>query len=332
MPYKERLKSGNSRKRKKAEYKVTNWSQYNQSLRKRGKISLYFPKGNIEFQFINDEPYERGLSGRLATYKHAYIEFIYILYRLFGWGLRQISGYVEDLWAIHGFKIPVPSFGHLSDLFATVPIRIRVFCRNIRKRIESGEEIDLIADSTGLRFGKASHWYETKYNKSCNNRPWKKLHISMDTAMNIHEAIITNNDIADIEVVDELIPDNLNVSSFIADGGYYSSQKVEQLYQAGITPVIPPPSNAVGDLKNPTSWHNKIVQYIKEKGTIYAFHKKYSYGRRDLAESQNSRIKRCIGNALLTQRVESQIREGRMIANIINLWNLFGQCNSVKIG
>ena len=86
------------------------------------------------------------------------------------------------------------------------------------------------------------------------------------------------------------------------------------------------------DQQNPTSWHNKIVQYIKTKATVYAFHKKYGYGKRDLAESQNSRIKRCIGTSLLTQRKPSQINEGKVIANIINLWNSFGQCNSVKIG
>ncbi len=67
---------------------------------------------------------------------------------------------------MQGLKLPVPSFGHLSDLFAAVPIKIKLFCQNIRRRIASGEEIDLIADSTGLRFGKASHWYETKYNRS----------------------------------------------------------------------------------------------------------------------------------------------------------------------
>jgi len=173
MPYKVRLKSGNPRKREKAKYGITNWSQYNQSLKNRGKISLYFPKGDIACQFVNELPYEKGISGRLTTYKQPYIEFIYILYRLFGWGLRQITGYIEDLWETQGLKLPVPSFGHLSDLFAMVPIKIKQFCQNIRRRIESGEEIDLIADSTGLRFGKASNWYETKYNKSCNNRPWK---------------------------------------------------------------------------------------------------------------------------------------------------------------
>ncbi len=332
MPYKERIKTGERRKRPKAQYKVTNWSEYNRSLRDRGKISLYFPKGDIESIFINESPYEQGLSGRAATYKPAYVEFIYMLYRIFGWGLRQISGYVEDLWKAQGIKIPVPSFGHLSDLFATVSIKIKLFCNKARNRIELGEEIDLIADSTGLRFGKASHWYETKYNKSCNNRPWKKLHISMDTSMNIHESIVTDYNIADIEVTSELIPDDLNINSFIADGGYYDIDKVEQLYQAGIIPVIPPPSHAVVDLQKPKSWHSQIVQYIKDKGSVYAFHKKYGYSKRALVESQNSRIKRCIGNSLLTQKANSQITEGKVMANIINLWNSFGQCNSVKIG
>ena len=68
MPYKERLKSGNPRKRAKAKYRITNWSQYNQSLKNRGKISLYFPKGDIAVQFINEEPYEKGISGRHITY------------------------------------------------------------------------------------------------------------------------------------------------------------------------------------------------------------------------------------------------------------------------
>jgi hypothetical protein len=29
--------------------------------------------------------------------------------------------------------------------------------------------------------------------------------------------------------------------------------------------------------KTNTQWHDKIVQYIKEKGTVYAFHEKYGY-------------------------------------------------------
>ena len=36
--------------------------------------------------------------------------------------------------------------------------------------------------------------------------------------------------------------------------------------------------------KTNAQWHDKIVQYIKEKGTVYAFHKKYGYG---VSVSQN---------------------------------------------
>lgn len=78
--------------------------------------------------------------------------------------------------------------------------------------------------------------------------------------------------------------------------------------------------------------HDKIVQYIKDKGSVYAFHKKYNYGSRALVESQISRIKRCIGSSLQTQKIESQKREGVIIANIINQWNAFGRCESVRVG
>jgi len=79
-------------------------------------------------------------------------------------------------------------------------------------------------------------------------------------------------------------------------------------------------------------WHDKIVQYIKEKGSVYAFHKKYNYGKRALVESQISRIKRCIGSSLLTQKAASQKQEGKIIANIINKWNSLDRCISLKIG
>ena len=41
---------------------------------------------------------------------------------------------------------------------------------------------------------------------------------------------------------------------------------------------------------------------------------------------------RCIGSSLLTERDNSKKAEGVIIGNIINLWNSFGQCESVKIG
>src|SRR6202166_2469625 len=89
MPYKARLKQGEPRKRKKPGYRVTNARAYNQSLRKRGMISLYVPGGDLKAQFINAKVRTPGVSGREPTYTTAYIELIYTFYRLFGWGMRH---------------------------------------------------------------------------------------------------------------------------------------------------------------------------------------------------------------------------------------------------
>jgi hypothetical protein len=52
---------------------VTNARAYNQSLRKRGMISLYVPDGDLKAQFINAKVRTPGVSGREPTYTAAYI-------------------------------------------------------------------------------------------------------------------------------------------------------------------------------------------------------------------------------------------------------------------
>ncbi|WP_338112011.1 transposase [Rickettsia asembonensis] len=160
----------------------------------------------------------------------------------------------------------------------------------------------MILDSTGLRFNTASNWYATKYNKVCKNKPWQKMHISIDPEMNIHNVEITDCHTADIEMLEYLIPWNISADRVIADGAYYSIEGVEKLSNRGITPVIPPPRNAKIYAQDNSIWHDKVVCYISKKGNIYAFYKKYCYGIRALIEAQISRIKRCIGSSLLTKK------------------------------
>ena len=75
MPYKENLKNPSSHSRTKPKYKVTNWTEYNKSLGKRGAISLYFPTGDLEKLLVNTDTYVAGCSGQQVTYKPVYIEF-----------------------------------------------------------------------------------------------------------------------------------------------------------------------------------------------------------------------------------------------------------------
>ncbi|WP_157655019.1 hypothetical protein [Burkholderia ubonensis] len=64
MPYMARLKTGEPRKRPKPNYAVTNAREYNESLKRRGQLSLYCPDGDLKALLINDAPYVKGVSGQ----------------------------------------------------------------------------------------------------------------------------------------------------------------------------------------------------------------------------------------------------------------------------
>jgi hypothetical protein len=226
MPYKQKLKSPSTKSRSKPKYKVINWTEYNKSLKKRGELSFYFPKGDLKALFINETPYVPGLSGQQATYSDAYIELIFTFYRLFNFGMRQTSGYFEDFWRNQNLDIGVPSFGHLSDLFSKVPLKVRQFCEEAIARINNGESVVMLCDSTGMRFGKASHWYEKKYGKRCDNTPWRKLHIGIDQVMNMHSVEVTGYSSSDIGKLDDLLNIEAPISKVISDGAYWPSPNI----------------------------------------------------------------------------------------------------------
>ncbi|MGF6483474.1 transposase [Paraburkholderia sp. JPY419] len=165
MPYKARLKTGEPRKRKKPGYRVTNARVDNQSLRKRSMISLYVPGGDLKAQLINAKIRTPGVSGREPTYTTAYIELIFTFYRLFGWGMRQITGYMEDYWETRGLDILVPSASQLAERFASLEVSVTQRCEQLARRLGRGETVSLIVDSTGLSFGRTSQWYEEKYGR-----------------------------------------------------------------------------------------------------------------------------------------------------------------------
>jgi len=110
-----------------------------------------------------------------------------------------------------------------------------------------------------------------KYGKSCDGTPWRKLHIGIDQVMNMQSVEVTDYASSDIGKLDDLINIEAPISKVISDGAYYSKKRVQKFYEKDITPVIPPPPNSIVHGLPETEWHDKIVQYIQEKETVYAF-------------------------------------------------------------
>lgn len=227
MPYKERLKTGEARKRPKTQYVPKSWSSYNASMIKRGRISLYFPNGSPSTFLVNQDSYISGVSGRQPVYTKEYVEVLFMLYRFFNLPLRQFTGFITDYFSRSGLEIMVPSFGHLSSMFGKLDIKIKHRSRSAAKQAQQGEDVSIIVDSTGLAFSRAGAWYEEKYDKRSTRTPWKVMHLAMDSLGDVCALEITDVDVS--AGLDLLLPELDGMTKLLADKAYYQKESNEAL-------------------------------------------------------------------------------------------------------
>ncbi|WOB77082.1 transposase [Achromobacter xylosoxidans] len=145
-----------------------------------------------------------------------------MLYRMYRMGLREFAGFMHDYWRGRGVELPVPSFGHLSDLFASLDITVRRKCVRAAERLNEGEPVTVIVDSTGLRFSHAGAWYEKKYGKKAERTPWRMMHLAMDAEGDVLAVEITDTGTGDSSGLDLLLPQvgKMNLSDFLCATGH----------------------------------------------------------------------------------------------------------------
>jgi Transposase DDE domain len=160
----------------------------------------------------------------------------------------------------------------LSDRFAELEPVTQLHGERSAKRLAKGHSVTLIVDSTGMRFGRSLQWYEKKYGLKACKTMWRKMHLSIDTDMNVHGVAVTSTQVSDTEGLEEIIPSDIHIEQLTGDGAHYSAEYVESLFVQGIVPSIPPPSHAVDH--GTESVHYEIMAYIQEKGR-YALQEKF---------------------------------------------------------
>jgi len=100
-----------SEEKKKTQYRVRNWSKYNQALINRGSITLWLSEDVIE-SWINTE--KTGKRGRSHTYADVAVECMLLIRNVFSLPLRQTQGFVKSILVLVGLLLPVPSYSTLS--------------------------------------------------------------------------------------------------------------------------------------------------------------------------------------------------------------------------
>lgn len=110
-------------------YRTINWQAYNQSLKQRGQLLLWFDK---DMSWLAPAS---GKRGRQPTFSNAAIQFCLTIKCLFGLALRQATGMVESMLRLAGLDWAVPDFSTLSrrqkDLQVRIPVQKKQGCLHL---------------------------------------------------------------------------------------------------------------------------------------------------------------------------------------------------------
>lgn len=122
----------------KARYAVTNWPEYNEALRARGDVTIWFEHGAAGKWRA---PKRKGRGGQ-QTYSDFAIEACLTLKRIFHQLLRQTQGFVRSLLKLMGLELPVPDFSKLSRRATGLAIEDRACDRRSQTKIRRLDYVD----------------------------------------------------------------------------------------------------------------------------------------------------------------------------------------------
>ncbi len=311
-------------------HKVTNWPDYDASLRQRGSLTVWFTAEAVEAWAA--EP--RTTRGGQPWYSALAILTALTLRAVFRLAFRQTEGLIGSVIGLLGLALRVPDHTTLSRRAATVEVP-----RSRRPRTDAGgsdaEPLHLLVDSTGLKLCGAGEWLLEKHGTR-TRRSWRKLHLGVDTNTGqIVASTLTTNDVDDGSQAGPLLDQVAGpVASFTGDGAYdqegvYASV-AERHPEATI--VVPPRSTAVPSktAESEPARRDRHLQHIAEHGRM-AWQKASGYTKRAKAEAAIGRWKQVIGGGLRAHTDERRATEVDVAVLALNRMLELGRPSYVRL-
>jgi transposase len=303
----------------KMKFKVTNWSDYEAGLRRRGSLTLW----------VSDEAIAawraapRTTPGGQARYSETAIETALMVRLVLHQPLRQTEGLLESLLDLMGIDLPVPDH-------TTISRRAARLTPMLLTALPSGP-VTLVIDSTGLKVYGAGEWHQHGVR---GRRTWRKLHLAVDAATNtIVAATLTTSSEGDASQVGPLLDQTTGqIDTIMADGAYDGEPTYQTVaeHDPATTVVIPPRSTAVlGSSAEPTQ-RDHHIQSLADKGRL-GWQRETDYGRRSKAETAMARYKRILGDHLHARKLPGQQAEAAIGVAVLNRMIDAGCPDSVRI-
>ena len=308
MPYK--LQEPRRHHIDKMTFKVTNWSDYDEGLRRRGSLTFWVEEDVLQSWYAAP----RTTPGGQPVYADGTIEMILTLGMVYHLPLRQTEGFASSILSLMDLPLPVPRHSTLSRRRKTLDIQ------PIKPSVRG--PIDIVLDGSGLKIFGAGEWCVEKHGKS--KRRWRKLSIGVDPKSGeIVAHKLTDSDVGDPDLVEPLLEaSGVSIRHFFADGAYDGDPIYDTVrrYQSGddSTIIIPPRRTAtLSENADGLTERDRHIKMIQEHGRM-AWQKATNYGRRSLVETTFGRYKSIIGDSLAARNDDAQVAEAAIGINALN--------------
>jgi len=294
-------------------YKTTNWSAYNDALKRRGSLELWF---DPEMVWV---PPPGGKRGRQQRFSDAAIQACLTLKVLFGMPLRQTTGFVQSLLRLVGLDWAAPDYSTLCRRQKTLNV-------SLPYRGGTGP-LNLLVDSTGIKSEGEGERHARKHGGS-KRRIWRKIHIGIDEeTLEVRAVEVTTSNVGDAPMLPELlnqIPLNQDIGSVTADGAYDTRKCHDAIADRHAHAVIPPRKNAKP--WKPTSAgaiaRNEAVNASRYLGRAL-WRRRSGYHRRSRVETKMHCLK-LMGQSLMARDFDRQVAEIQIRIAVLNRYTALG--------
>src|SRR4051794_14108156 len=310
--------------------KVVNWREYDESLRRRGSLTVWFSDEAVEAW----EAERRTSRGGQPEYSDLAILTALTFKAVFRLAYRQTEGLIGSVIGLLGLDLAVPDHTTLCRRAETLEVP-RPKPRGAGAGDGGGAEpLHLLVDSTGLKLYGAGEWLVEKHGAK-RRRSWRKLHLGVDARTGrIVAATLTDRDEDDAAQVGPLLDHVADpVASVTADGAYDQesvyADVAERHPDADV--VVPPRSTAVPSATAETAptQRDRHLHLIAETGRM-GWQKASGYNARARAEATVGRFKQVIGDGLRSRTDERRATEMDVAVQVLNRMLEFGRPKYVR--
>lgn len=154
--------------------------------------------------------------------------------------LRALQGFAQSLRDLAFATLPVPNYTTLCRRAQTLDIQLPI--------VRDGDPIHPVVDSTGVKVYGEGEWKVRQHGYS-KHRTWRKVRLALDANTGqLRAALVTHQDVADGEVLPELldqIPTDEPIDTIGGDGAYDTQDCYAAIAARGAMPSIPPRESAI---------------------------------------------------------------------------------------